>query len=452
MIRFTTNQSIMGDDDTAEYTFSLSAENDEALIEELERAEQGGRLNEQIQNYLRLGHSVHLAATFQTSQESLRSLMSPLDQRIDTLTDTVNTLLKGAQGSSTKGEIGEQIVIGHLSSAYTGTKGDQFRSKGDEGHSMDIEATMMIETSSGVTEPIPALIEAKLYETTVGQQEVDKFWKDLEGNHHKFGLFVSLNNSIANQPQCITLEVRNGKYGILVYNESQNQMRHLVAYAMMREIARLTLMGKQIKTGENDVLTTLVNDLSVDLKVFSDTTSLLGKIEQSASSILVATAKNIATIHSSTGSLRTAIEQGIARMDANIKRASGELSVDGLKQLAWNNDIWVPTVGKMPDRFLHIFTAMRETMLAIHELAPMSIDPETEKPTIIFKKGDDITITMEAQSNKLQITFEYDGEIPEKIPGSIKKGKAVIDIPQKADAIGNINWPVLGELMMSAVD
>ena len=96
--------------------------------------------------------------------------MSPLDQRIDTLTDTVNTLLKGAQGSSTKGEIGEQIVIGHLSSAYTGTKGDQFRSKGDEGHSMDIEATMMIETSSGVTEPIPALIEAKLYETTVGQQ------------------------------------------------------------------------------------------------------------------------------------------------------------------------------------------------------------------------------------------------------------------------------------------
>ena len=96
----------MGDDDTAEYKFSLSAENDEALIEELERAEQGGRLNEQIQNYLRLGHSVHLAATFQTSQESLKSLMSPLDQRIDTLTDTVNTLLKGAQGSSTKGEIG----------------------------------------------------------------------------------------------------------------------------------------------------------------------------------------------------------------------------------------------------------------------------------------------------------------------------------------------------------
>ena len=62
------------------------------------------------------------------------------------------------------------------------------------------------------------------------------------------------------------------------------------------------------------------------------------------------------------------------------------------------------------------------------------------------ENGDDITITMEAQSNKLQITFEYDGEIPEKIPGCSRR----VDIPQKADAIGNINWPVLSELMMSA--
>ena len=53
-----------GTNDMDEYTFILSAEEDEELIGELDRAEQGGRLNEHIRNLLRLGHNVHLAATF----------------------------------------------------------------------------------------------------------------------------------------------------------------------------------------------------------------------------------------------------------------------------------------------------------------------------------------------------------------------------------------------------
>ena len=42
---------------------------------------------------------------------------------------------------------------------------------------------------------VNALIESKLYEKTVGQKEVDKFWRDLMGASEQFGLFVSLNKS-----------------------------------------------------------------------------------------------------------------------------------------------------------------------------------------------------------------------------------------------------------------
>ena len=63
------NELDNGADDLDEYTFTLSAEEDEELIDELDRAEQGGRLNEHIRNLLRLGHNVHLAATFSTNQE-----------------------------------------------------------------------------------------------------------------------------------------------------------------------------------------------------------------------------------------------------------------------------------------------------------------------------------------------------------------------------------------------
>ena len=42
---------------------------------------------------------------------------------------------------------------------------------------MDIRASMMLESSSGMPVAVDALIESKMYEETVGQKEVDKFWR-----------------------------------------------------------------------------------------------------------------------------------------------------------------------------------------------------------------------------------------------------------------------------------
>lgn len=439
----------MSEEGLEKYTFSLSTEDDEELIEELDRAKEGGRLNEHICNLLRLGHNVHLAATFSTNQESLKSLMTPIDERVSTLSEIVDRLVHGTFTSSTKGSIGEQIVIGHLSSAFTGTKGDQFRGKAGEGHSGDIAATMMIEKSPGVVEPVPAMIEAKLYEATMPSKEVDKFWEDLKENDYKFGLFVSLNLPIPKQQECIRIESRGGKYGILVYNEHQDQMRHLVAYAMMRELAKLVISGKEIKASQTDVFSNLMNDLNSDLEVFKGAVSMIGDIERAADKILLNTAGQVAEIRGTSGMIRGAIEQGVARLEQDISRASGELSdKESVAKLAWNNDIWVPAMDCMPEKMGWIMTALRDSIIKINESAPMSIE-DSDKPTIVFRKGDEELVSLVALSNKMQINIKYDGEIPEKIPGEVKKGMLIINVNQKKEAIKDVDWPLLGELMYS---
>jgi len=443
----------MGEDDLEEYTFSLSAEDDEELIEELERAEQGGRLNKHIRNLLRLGHNVHLAATFSTNQDSLQTLFSPFDSRVNVLEGIVNRLITGTDGSSNKGSIGEQIVIGHLSSAFTGTKGDQFRNKASEGHSGDIAATMMIEKSPGVVEPIPAMIEAKLYEGNMGHDQVDKFWDDLKGNDYKFGLFISLNLPIPKQQDCIHVESRGGKYGILVYNEHQDQMRHLVAYALMRELAKLVLSGKEIRATQSDVFSNLMNDLSADLEVFNGAISMLHDIERAAAKILSSTSDQVATITNSSGRIRGAIEQGVARLEKDISRASSELGgEESVAKLAWSNDIWAPALEYMPEKMGWIMTALRESIVKLNDSAPMSIEDDADKPTIVFTKDDGNLVSMVAMSTQMQISIKYDGEIPEGVPGEIKKGMLIVKINQKKEAIRDVNWPVLGELMISAVN
>ncbi len=64
----------MSDGEVEKYEFALDPDTDQELIEALEAADEKGRLEQQILNYLRLGHSVHLAATFQTSQDSMKTL------------------------------------------------------------------------------------------------------------------------------------------------------------------------------------------------------------------------------------------------------------------------------------------------------------------------------------------------------------------------------------------
>ena len=435
-----------------EFSFKLSYDEDEELIESLTQAKDNGKLDSHLKNLLRLGHSVYLAATFQTSADSLDSLMKPLDSRMVQLEGMVDRLLTGVQGSSTKGEIGEQIVKGHLQTAFSGTKGDQFESIADENRTMDIRASMMLESSSGTPVAVNALIESKLYEQTVKQKEVDKFWRDLMGSSEQFGLFVSLNKSIANQSDCVKVEVRSGKYAIIVYNENQNQMRHLVAYALLREIAKLVIIqGKAIKASKSDVVTTLLEDLTADIDIITKELSQLGEIETAAGKIIKAAGEHVGTIYKSTGMIRVAIEQGINSINRDISKAAGELSDEGMKLLEFQQGVWEPVVKKAASHYAPHLTAMRVSILAMNELVPMEIDESGANLILNFKDAKEEYLSLEFQSSQISIKFDYDGDVPDGIPGKAKDGQIAIGLNKKAATIGEVNWQKLGEMMLAAL-
>ena len=168
--------------------------------------------------------------------------------------------------------------------------------------------------------------------------------------------------------------------------------------------------------------------------------------------IVSSTSKQVDTITGTSGRIRGAIEQGVARLEQDIRRASGELSdKESVAKLAWNNDVWAPALACMPEKMGWIMTALRDSMIKMNNSASMSVEDVAEKPTIVFTKGEEKLVSMVAMSNKLQISIKYDGEVPEKIPGDIKKGILVVNINQKKDTISDVDWPVLGQLMISAV-
>ncbi len=440
----------MSEEEGKKFEFILDPETDQELIEVFEAAEEKGRLDEQILNYLRLGHSVHLAATFQTSQESLQTLMGPLDQRIGSLETLIDGFRGAFIGSATTGSIGEVVVRDHLRAGFQ-SKGDKFEIISNQGHTGDISASMAIEQSPGNVSAVPAMVEAKFYQDTVGQGEVDKFWDDLKENKFKFGMFVSLNKPISNQSQCIHVEVRDGCYGVLVFNEGQDQLRHLVAWAMLREIARLALSGKHVSPAVNESMQGLVENLDVHLQVMRDALSTIGLIERASIKILDNTGKQVAEIQKSSGSLRKQIDLGIGAMEREIQRVSNEIEGGQQRALDWYYDDFIPLMGALNENDRGALNALRPELQSVSEMFVVTIDDS--KATLTPKDGDaGKSVVLQSMSNLLRISItseELDEEDVKEVGGKADATPLNIDIKRSKRDFGNYNFAAIGRLIAS---
>ena len=80
----------------------------------------------------------------------------------------------------------------------------------------------------------------------------------------------------------------------------------------------------------------------------------------------------------------------------------------------------------------------------------MSIEDNADKPTIVFTKDDENLVPWLQCLHKCKL-IKYDGKFQKASPGRSKKGMLILKINQK-DAIKDVNWPALGELMISAAN
>ena len=442
----------MSDGEGEKYEFALDPDTDQELIEALEAADEKGRLEQQILNYMRLGHSVHLAATFQTSQESMKTLMGPLDNRIESLENLIDGFKGSFIGSSTSGSIGEVVVRDHLRAGFQ-SKGDKFEIISTEGHTGDISASMAIELSPGKVSVVDAMVEAKFYQNPVGQAEVDKFWDDLKENKFEFGMFVSLDQPIRKQEQCIHIEVRDGCYGVLVYNEGYDQLRHLVAWAMLREIARLALSGKHVSPAVNESMQGLVENLDGHLKLMRNALSTIGEIERASTKILDVTAKQVSTIQNSSGSLRKQIDLGIGAMEREIQRCSNEIEGGQQRALDWHYDAFMPLMDALNEKDHGALNALRPELQSVSERFDVTIESDDSKVTLTPKDGDTSkSVILDSKSSSLRISItseELDEEDVKEVSGKAGASPLNIDIKRAKKDFGNYNFAAIGRLIVS---
>lgn len=442
----------MSDGEGEKYEFALDPDTDQELVEALEAADEKGRLEQQILNYLRLGHSVHLAATFQTSQDSMKTLMRPLDDRILSLENLIDGFKGSFIGSSTSGSIGEVVVRDHLRAGFQ-SKGDKFEIISGQGHTGDISGTMAIEQSPGNVTAVPAMIEAKFYSNTVGQAEVDKFWDDLKENKFKFGMFVSLDKPISNQDQCIHVEVRDGCYGVLVYNDGYEQLRHLVAWAMLREIARLSLSGKHVSPAVNESMQGLVENLDSHLKQMRDALSTIGNIERASTKILDVTGKQVAEIQNSSGSLRKQIDLGIGAMEREIQRVSSEIEGGQQRALDWHYDAFIPIMDALNEKDQPALNALRPELQSVSGRFDVTIESDDSKVTLTSKDGDTSkSVILDSKSSSLRISItseELDEEDVKEVGGKAGASPLNIDIKRAKKDFVNYNFAAIGRLIVS---
>ena len=442
----------VSEEEGEKYEFALDPETDQELIDALEAADGKGRLEQQILNYLRLGHSVHLAATFQTSQESMKTLTSPLDTRIESLETLIDGFKGSFIGSATSGSIGEVVVRDHLRAGFQ-SKGDKFEIISSQGHTGDISATMAIEQSPGNVSAVPAMVEAKFYDNPVGQAEVDKFWDDLKENKFEFGMFVSLDQEIVNQEQCIHIEVRDGCYGVLVYNEGYDQLRHLVAWAMLREIARLALSGKHVSPAVNESMQGLVENLDGHLKLMRNALSTIGEIERASTKILDVTAKQVSTIQNSSGSLRKQIDLGIGAMEREIQRVSNEIEGGQQRALDWHYDAFIPLMDALNEKDHGALNALRPELQSVSERFDVTIESDDSKVTLTPKDGGTSkSVILDSMSSSLRISItseELDEEDVKEVGGKAGASPLNIDIKRAKKDFVNYNFAAIGRLIAS---
>ena len=197
----------------------------------------------------------------------------------------------------------------------------------------------------------------------------------------------------------------------------------------------------------------MINQLSIDIEVFKESLGMLGEIERSATKILSDTSNQVTNIMSSTGRIRGSIQQGVARMEDDIRRASGELSIDAqdLPKLEWNHDVWVPILERFGDKMAWILNLLRNTIIRMNDFTTMSIPENADRPTIIFSKNGLDLVSMTSLSNRLQICIQHEGESPDGFPNT-KNGQIILTIGQKKSAVNDIDWATLNDLLLSVVD
>jgi len=261
--------------------FFLDKDTDQQLIDFLEQSDDK---NQQIVNLLNLGRAVQLAATFSTSDDSLRQLLKPLDDRIISLNQTIETFQGKTKNASVIGTMGEEIAKNQFTERFA-SFGDSFEINSTTGHVTDIHGKIRVDHDTR-QELVHVYIEAKEYTKPVTTEEINKFWTDMEQGAPNYGMLISFKQKITGKANAIEVERRGNKLVFFIANETHDDLRHIVAWELLRYIVRSDLQNNSVGSGVSRQMETMLVNLNEELEKLNTIETSLGQITRTGQNLL----------------------------------------------------------------------------------------------------------------------------------------------------------------------
>tara|TARA_Y100001978_G_C23677787_1_gene427398 strand:+ start:397 stop:1902 length:1506 start_codon:yes stop_codon:yes gene_type:complete len=410
--------------------FELNTDVDSALIEFLENSDD---MNKQIVNMLNLGKSVYLAATFSTSGDTLRELMKPLDDRITSLTETIESFQGKSKISTVIGTMGEDIAKNQFKSRFN-SYGDGFEIDSNRGHQGDILGSMKIVTDANSFD-VPVLIEAKEYADPPGSKEIKKFWKDLEENKPNYGMMISFKHKIATKEAAIDIESRGGKVAFFISNDSHDDLRHIIAWEMLRLIVKSDITSGYTGSGISKEVENLIKNLNNEITELEKGLDHLGMIKRTAESIISTAGTHSQELYQSYSEIKSVINSTVTRMKQLVIDAGDEYANAVQKMISWKDDVLGDAFKEYNNKQKHLISIIENPLLNNTENYDIEKSDDGKLVTFSSKLFEDRNVRFEAQKTNLvlYLNVPINEEITKSLGGKVVKGEYKFSISPSAD-------------------
>ena len=380
------------------------SDKNEDLIEFLETSENP---NELICGLVNIGRIVQLAATFSTSEDILRGLFTRVDDRMDSLSETIEEFQGKTQNAAIKGTITEDIVSNQFISRF-GFNGDDFEVISNQNNATDIKGTMVLDPEHGKPFEEIVRIEVKQYTKNVPEKEVEKFWRDLEAQNTRYGIFVSMRTKIANHDDYIQVIKKGSRIGIIVSNETHEDRRHLVAWELLRLIVAADSISGYIGSGISSNFMQMVRELENETEKLGEAYSELSELNKIGTTILENASTSAGNIFKIQANVSTAVRNIQTRMSAIFSNAGPEYVKETRKFLEWKTNGLTDTLENFDEKnhppLMRIFTHL-------YDLTKTCSFTKTEKGFNLTSNDDNKRqIMFKGTGNHVTITFSYEPE------------------------------------------
>ena len=414
--------------------FELDSEMDSDLIEFLENSDD---MNKQIVNMLNLGKSVYLAATFSTSGDTLRELMKPLDDRITSLTETMESFQGKSKISTVIGTMGEDIAKNQFKGRFN-SHGDGFEIDSNRGHQGDILGSMKIVTDANSFD-VPILIEAKEYADPPGSKEIEKFWKDLEENKPNYGMMISFKHKIATKDPAIDIESRGGKLAFFISNDSHDDLRHIIAWEMLRMIVKSDITSGYTGSGISKEVESMIKNLNNEISQLEKGLDHLGNIKRTAESIISTAGVHSQELYHSYSEIKSVINNTVTRMKQLVMDAGDEYAESVQKLISWKDDVLGEAFKDYNDKQKHLISVIENPLLNNIDNYEFEVSEDGKFVTFTSKIFEERNVRFESQKTNLvlYLNVPISDEIAQSLGGKVVKKEYKFSINPTADTYAN---------------